>query len=164
MQISDGQIVSIHFTLRSADGKVLETTEGAEPMSFQFGARKILPGLAQAMQGMEVGGSREGVIPAGRLVPADQCPRRRIPASELPDGARPPVGHRFQARDAAGGKAVHLEVVAVDATGLDVAVLHPLHETEVHYEVRVVSARRANLPPPPPVEVDEDLTDALTEE
>lgn len=164
MQIAPGLVVTLDFTLTDASGKVIETTEGAEPVTFQYGSRTILPGLAKAIEGLQVGESRTGKIPAGQLVPREAGGRRRVSRAELPAGASPKVGDRFSAKEAEHAQPVQLEVVSTDDQGIEVLLLHPLHDVEVSYEVHVRAVRRANVPPPPPVSIDEDLTDALEEE
>lgn len=164
MEIAEGLVVTLDFTLTDPAGKVIETTQGGEPITFQFGGRHILPGLAKAIEGMKVGESRTGKIPAGSLVPRDAGGKRRVPRSELPAGASPKVGDRFAAKEAGHAQPVQLEVLTVDAQGIEVLLLHPLHDTEVGYDVTVRAVRRPNVPPPPPVAVEEDLTDAVLED
>lgn len=164
MEIAEGLIVTLDFTLTDPSGKVIETTEGSEPITFQFGGRHILPGLASAIEGLKVGETRQGKIPAGQLVPRDAMGKRRVLRTELPPGAAPKVGDRFAAKDAGHAQPVQLEVVGTDDSGIDVLLLHPLHDVEVGYDVSVRSVRRPNVPPPPPMSIDEDLTDAVLEE
>lgn len=164
MEIADGLVVTLDFTLTDPAGKVIETTAGGEAITFQFGGRHILPGLAKAIEGLKVGETRQGKIPAGQLVPREALGKRRVLRTELPAGAAPKVGDRFAAKDAGHAQPVQLEVVAVDDLGIDVLLLHPLSDIEVGYDVTVRAVRRPNVPPPPPMSIDEDLTDAVLEE
>ncbi len=161
MEVTTGLFVTLDFTLTEPSGKVIETTAGAEPITFQFGSRSILPGLATAIEGMKVGETRKGTIPPGQLVPREFCGKRHVPRKELPAGASPKVGDKFAAKDIGHAQPVNLEVVATDDDGIDVILLHPLNEVEIGYEVTVVAARRPNVPPPAPMTVEEDLTDAV---
>lgn len=162
MEIAEGLVVTIEYTLRDADGNVLESSADQGPVTFKMGSRRMLPGLADAIRGMRVGDTRTGVIPAGKLVPREFTDSRRVGLDEFPDGVDPQVGERFQAR-AEDGRPVLFEVTARDADAVTVQLLHILHDVDVHYEVKVLAARRSNLPPPPPVEVP-DLTDDLVED
>lgn len=164
MEITDGLVVTLDFTLTDPAGKVIETTSGGEPITFQFGERHILPGLAKAIVGLKPGENRTGKIPAGELVPRDALGSRRVPRAELPAGASPKVGDRFAAKEAGHAQPVTLEVTSVTDEAIEVLLLHPLHSVEVGYEVTVRAVRRPNVPPPPPVAVEEDLTDAVLEE
>lgn len=161
MRIEDGQVVTINYTLRNADGEVLESSAERGAISFQLGAQRMLPGLAKAMVGMSVGETRKGVIPPGELVPREVVPTQSIPLAEFPAGVEPSIGDRFGAKSAEG-QPVIFEVSERGDDSVTVLLLHPLHDTEVHYEVEVLAARKANLPPPPPVDLP-DMTDELLE-
>lgn len=163
MQIEPGLVVTIEYSLRDADGQVLEASEEKAPMTFVIGTDRMLPGLAAVLLKMKVGESRQGVIPPGELIPLDSLPMRRVPLSEFPQGHTPKLGDRFQAKGPQG-QPVQFEVSELQAQAVIVRVLHPLHEVAVHYDVKVLAARRASIPPPPPMADDEallDLTDEL---
>lgn len=49
MKIADKHVVLFHYQLTDADGAVLESSEGQEPMAYLHGAKGILPGIADAM-------------------------------------------------------------------------------------------------------------------
>ncbi|MCB9545686.1 MAG: FKBP-type peptidyl-prolyl cis-trans isomerase [Myxococcales bacterium] len=163
MQIEDGQVVTIEYVLKDVAGKVLESSSEGGAISFRFGVDRMLPGLARAMVGMAVGETRTGVIPPGELVPAASTAYRVVQASEFPAGTKMAVGDRFGARGP-DGRPLQFEVSEIQADGAArVHLLHALHDVEVHYEVKVVAARKPGLPPPPPVDVP-DLSDDLLDE
>lgn len=159
MQIANGHIVTIEFTLKDGAGKVLESTEANGPITFTLGKDRMLPGLAKVIEGMTVNETREGTIPPGELVPQGTTGQRVVQKSEFPGGNLPAVGARFQAKGP-NGQPINFEVVSKTDASCTVQLLHPLHDVEVHYTVKVVSARRANVPPPAPVDLP-DLTDEL---
>lgn len=163
MQIEDGMVVTIEYTLKDDQGQVVESSEDRGAISFRMGDARMLPGLVKVIRGMSVGERRVGTIPPGQLVPADQTDTRAVSLAEFPEGLNPQVGQRFQARDLEG-RPVMFEVFERDDETVKVRLLHILHEVEVSYEVKVIAARRSNVPPPPPVEGVPDLTDELEEE
>lgn len=164
MQIADGLVVTIEYTLKNADGEVLESSEGRGPVTFKQGSDRMLPGIANAIEGMEVGEERTGTIPPGELFPRDQTRTRKVPLAEFPEGVKPQLDDRFQAKDE-GGQPVLFEVIECTDEWVTVQLLHILHDVEVHYEVKVLAARKANLPPPPPVDVPDFTEDLeITEE
>lgn len=162
MQIGPGMVITIEYTLRDAAKKTLESSAERGPVTFVLGSERMLPGLAAALEGMRVGESRQGVIAPGQLVPLTATPARRIGRAEFPSGMKPKLGDRFQAKDLEG-KPVQFEVTEVSDEAVVVHLMHPLHDTEVHYEVKVLAARRGTVPPPPPGVADgvPDLTDEL---
>ncbi len=161
LRIDEGRVVTIEYTLRDAADNVLESSADRGPVTFKLGSDRMLPGLEKAIDGMQVGETRTGVIPAGQLVPRESTSTRDVPTNEFPEGIDPKVGDRFQAKGV-DGQPVIFEVIEQTDTAVKVRLLHPLHDTEVHYEVKVLAARKSNLPPPPPVDVP-DLTEDLLE-
>ncbi|MCA9543795.1 MAG: FKBP-type peptidyl-prolyl cis-trans isomerase [Myxococcales bacterium] len=167
MKIGNGQVVTIEYTLKDSDGSVLETSKDKGAITFVLGSERMLPGLAKAMEGMAVGETRTGTIPPGQLVPISATGTRRVGFNEFPQGTRPGLGDRFQARGV-DGQALQFEVTEVQDDAVVVHLLHPLHDHEIFYEVSVLAARRVSVPPPPPGVEDADdvvdLTDDLLEE
>ncbi len=161
MKVADGTLVTIDYVLRNGRGEIIERSEEGKPLSFTLGQPGLLPGLAKAMQGMQAGESRKGTIPAGQLVPREVSPISKIALAEFPAGTDPQVGARFQA-SGPGGLPVTFEVVERGADSVKVQLLHPLHDEDVQYEVKLLTIRKQGVPPPAPIDVP-DLTDELTE-
>ena len=55
MKIQKDKVVKIHYTLRLADGEVLDSTRGEPPFPYLHGAHNIVPGLEAALEGQRVG-------------------------------------------------------------------------------------------------------------
>ena len=65
MKIADKTVVQMHYTLTSDEGKVIDSSEGREPLQYIQGAHMIVVGLEKAMVGHEVGDKFDvKVIPA----------------------------------------------------------------------------------------------------
>ncbi|MCJ8331660.1 MAG: FKBP-type peptidyl-prolyl cis-trans isomerase [Lentisphaeria bacterium] len=54
-EVKSGDMVSIEYSCATADGEVFLTTEGDAPFKFITGGGQVMPGLEQAVIGMEVG-------------------------------------------------------------------------------------------------------------
>ena len=55
MNISPNSVASIHYTLTDGQGKVIDSSEGQEPLAYLHGAGNIIPGLEKALLGKAVG-------------------------------------------------------------------------------------------------------------
>ena len=55
--IGDKSVVSMHYKLTNEVGKVLDSSEGSEPLSYLHGAGNIIPGLDKALVGKGEGDS-----------------------------------------------------------------------------------------------------------
>ena len=57
MQITKNATVSIHYTLKNDDDVILDTSEGRDPLAFEYGVGQIIPGLEAALEGKVAGDS-----------------------------------------------------------------------------------------------------------
>ncbi|MCB1615131.1 MAG: FKBP-type peptidyl-prolyl cis-trans isomerase, partial [Pseudomonadales bacterium] len=55
--IGNDLVVTMHYTLKNDAGEVLDSSEGAEPLSYLHGAGNIIPGLEAALVGKTAGDS-----------------------------------------------------------------------------------------------------------
>src|SRR5512138_3940443 len=62
-KVDDGKVVSMHYTLH-VDGKVVDSSEGGEPLQFIQGMGHIIPGLEHELYDMEVGDSKKVSVAA----------------------------------------------------------------------------------------------------
>ncbi|MDB4614194.1 peptidylprolyl isomerase [bacterium] len=62
MQITENKVVHIHYTLKTASGEVVDTTEGQEPLPYLHGMGMIVPGLEAALEGKSVGDKLDIVV------------------------------------------------------------------------------------------------------
>ena len=53
--IDKDKVVQFHYTLKRADGTVIEDSRKGEPMAYLHGAGNIIPGLEKALAGKNAG-------------------------------------------------------------------------------------------------------------
>ena len=63
MKIQKDNVVQIHYTLRLADGEVIDSTKGEPPFPYLHGADNIVPGLEAALEGRTVGARLSITVP-----------------------------------------------------------------------------------------------------
>jgi FKBP-type peptidyl-prolyl cis-trans isomerase SlyD len=66
MVIEPNKVVSVHYTLTegTAEGQLVESTQGNEPLSFIFGIGAMIPDFEQQLSGMKAGDTFAFGIPA----------------------------------------------------------------------------------------------------
>jgi FKBP-type peptidyl-prolyl cis-trans isomerase SlyD len=135
------QVVTFHYTLRTAEGRLLDTSQGGAPITYAEGDGTIIDGLEEALRGLAAGTKKSIVVPAARgygerdqrLVRRVQ--RRTVPVAELK------VGDQFQT-----GPDRHAPIVTVVGLEGDDVVLdanHPLADVDLYFDVEVVAVRPA---------------------
>ena len=135
------RLLTFHFTLRDASGRVLDTSRGGEPKPLLEGAGQVIDGLEEPLRQMAVGERRELVVPPGRGYGArDALLVQKVPRAWLPVTGIG-VGDRFQT--APDPQAPVVTVVAIEGEDIVLDANHPLAGQELHFEIELVGARPA---------------------
>lgn len=134
------QVTAFHYTLKDNRGRLLDTSDGQEPLAFIQGGGQIIPGLERRMAGLKAGDSQTFVIPAAEAY-GERNEDWVVTAkrSDLPGSAK--VGDRFR-----GGEeddAPIFAVVSIEGDDVKLDANHPLAGMELHFEIRVTETRPA---------------------
>ncbi len=57
-QVKDGDTIKIHYTGRLDDGTTFDTSIDKDPLEFTVGKHDVIPGMEEAVIGMEPGGEK----------------------------------------------------------------------------------------------------------
>jgi FKBP-type peptidyl-prolyl cis-trans isomerase SlyD len=142
VQIAADSVVLIHYTLKDDEGKVLDSSEGGDPLAYIQGHGNLVPGLEKALEGKS-GGNRIEVT----LAPADGYGSRaeslvqRVPKRTLQGGGEIRKGMQFRAQTEEGLRVFTVTAVVGDMVTLDGN--HPLADQTLHFDVEVVEVREA---------------------
>lgn len=123
---NDGDTVHVNYTGKLENGSVFDSTEDRDPLEFELGAGRVIPGFEDAVRGMEVGQRKEVRIPA-----SDAYGERRddlevqVPRSRLPDGSEVQVGQQMAVRVAPKQEAI-ARVTDLDEDSITLDLNHPL--------------------------------------
>lgn len=142
MQVKAGHVVTLHYTLRIADGNELDSTHGTEPMKYLHGVGAIIPGLERRLEGHSAGETLLLRIPAAEAYGEhDQALIIQMRRTEFPEGADLHSGMRFKARTPAGRRII--EIVKTDGTHVQVDANHPLAGVDLEFKLRIEDVRPA---------------------
>ena len=140
MSISPGKAVSLEYTLKLEEGKVVDTNVGAAPLIYTHGSKQIVPGLENALEGMTVGESKEvTVVPEQGYGPVREEAFREISKEKIPPEAQK-VGAPLEAKDD-NGRVMHLRVAEVKEETVVVDFNHPLAGKTLYFEVKVLEIK-----------------------
>ena len=140
-QAQAGNTVQMHYSGTLADGTQFDSSEGRDPLEFQLGSGQIIPGLDEALHGMEVGEKKQVVIePAQAYGDRDPqriqaVPREQIPA-EIP--VEPGTQLQMQTPD---GQAIPVMVTESNETEVTIDANHPLAGQQLTFDVEIVDIK-----------------------
>lgn len=141
--IADGSVVTIHYTLKNADGDVLDSSVGGEPMDYLHGAENIVPGLERELAGHSIGDRVEAVVaPAEGYGERSGPEPQPVPRSSFPDDADLQEGMQVFARGP-DEQTFALWVVGLDEESVVLDHNHPLAGVTLHFDVEVTGIRAA---------------------
>lgn len=143
MKIADRCVVAIHYTLTNDRGEELDSSRGADPLTYLHGAGALIPGLERELVGLAVGDDLQVVVqPADAYGEIVSQLIQEVPLEALSGIEGLEVGMRLQSRSPDG----RVQNLVVDAIGAESATLnanHPLAGEVLHFDVRVESVREA---------------------
>ena len=136
------RVISFHYTLKDSKGEVLESSHGAEALSFLEGAGQIIPGLESAIGSLKVGDKKSIHVKAADAYGEHdqslivQVPRAQIPKKDVA------VGDQFRA-DSGDGHTQVVVVTAVTDSHVQVDGNHPLSGQDLNFDVEITAVRDA---------------------
>jgi FKBP-type peptidyl-prolyl cis-trans isomerase 2 len=115
IDVAPGRVVTVDYTVRLADGAVLDSTRGCGPLAVVHGSGQLFPALEDRIVGMHAGETRELVIPTDEAYgPRVQTLVRSLPRDRLPPDLPLTVGETYRVR-APDGKTLRFRLLEVGA-------------------------------------------------
>lgn len=143
MNIANHCVASFHYTLTDNAGKVLDTSEGQEPLSYLHGAGNIIPGLENALLGKAVGDKlKVSVLAAQAYGERDDSMVQELDASMFSGIDKIDVGMEFHAETEHGLQVV--TVTKVDGDQITIDGNHPLAGVNLNFDVEITEVRAAS--------------------
>lgn len=142
MNISKDTVVQFHYTLKSAQGEQIESTEGKDPMAYLHGHSNIVPGLEKALEGKSVGDSFSVTIePQEGYGPRKDNSMQRISLKHLQGAKKWKPGMMAWVETDKGHRQV--TVVKVGKFNADVDTNHPLAGMTLVFDIQIADIREA---------------------
>lgn len=142
VRATSGKVVSIHYTLTSSAGEVIDSS-GDDPLDYLHGGSNIIPGLERQIEGRIVGDKFQAVVPPEEgYGPRYDDAERALPRAAFPQGALIEPGSEFTA-ETDDGEMIALHIVRVEGEKVFVDTNHPLAGETLTFDVEVVGVRDA---------------------
>lgn len=143
MRIAKDRVVCMDYTIRLANGQVVETSIGQEPLTYLHGRRQIVPGVERAIEGLESGALLEVVVPPGEAYgERDPAGVFVVPRGAFPAGEEVGPGMMFSA-SRPDGKVITFRVIEANDELVLVDTNHPLAGETLHISIHVHRVRSA---------------------
>lgn len=137
-QAKQGDTVQVHYTGKLSDGTVFDTSRNRHPLQFTIGNGQVIPGVEEAVTGMDIGESKTATIPEEKAY----GPRREdmivtVNRSQLPGDVKPGIGQRLEITQADD------QIILVTVTGTTESTItldanHPLAGKPLTFELELV--------------------------
>lgn len=141
-RVAKDVVVSMDYTL-NVDGQVVDFSEKEDPLEYIQGYGQIIPGLEQAMEGMEVGESKEVSVPAeqayGEIDPGAIV---EVSRADFPPNVPVEVGTPLQVRNM-DGQILDARISDIEGDKVKLDFNHPLAGKDLQFNVTVVDLRNA---------------------
>lgn len=142
MQIAKHKVVSIHYTLTSDEGDILDSSDGQEPLTYLHGLGNIIPGLESALTGRAVGDKfTVSVAPAEGYGERDDAMVQSVPKNAFQGVEEILPGMQFQAQSPEGMQLV--TVIEVEGDDVILDGNHPMAGLNLNFAVEVTEIRDA---------------------
>ncbi len=140
LAVSEGKTVRVQYTLK-VDGKVVDSSNGREPLQFKTGKHEMIPGFEKAVMGMKVGEKKSfKVSPEEGYGPVNPKALQDVPKSKLPPDMTPKAGMTLVAQDK-DGKRIPVKIVEVKKDLVVMDFNHPLAGKTLNFDVEIVEIK-----------------------
>jgi len=136
-------MVSIHYTLRDRDGKLLDSTRtNGVPLQYLHGSGDMLPGLEEELDGKSVGEKLEIRLPPQRAFGLVDPSLKQIVPIELFEGTELQVGTVLNS----GSDNYQIRTVTeINGNQVTLDANHPMAGKILYFDVEVMAVRRATM-------------------
>jgi peptidylprolyl isomerase len=138
MQAKQGDRVRVHYTLKDANGELVESSKEFQPIEFIIGEGSVIPGFEQGIIGMKPDETKTVTIsPENAYGPRDEKKVFEFERKNAPQDFDPRVGDTVKMHRP-DGRSVPVTVRAVTEKGFLMDANHPLAGKELIFELELV--------------------------
>lgn len=142
-KVKDGDTVKVHYTGKlTEDGSVFDSSREREPLEFTLGEGQLIPGFEEAVIGME-----EGDDTTVELDSENAYGERRedleleVAKDDLPDNVDPQVGMQLQMQQQENGRAIPVQITAVEDDFVKLDANHPLAGKDLTFDIELIELK-----------------------
>ncbi len=142
--VGDDVVLSFHYTLRSADNEIIDSSAEMDPLVILQGYEEVIPGLEKALYGMAVGNEKDVVVePTAGYGERDDSAYEVVSLDLFPDGMELEPGMELELFDQETEQEFQVWVAKVNDDNVVLDFNHPLAGETLHFHVKIVDIRLA---------------------
>jgi len=143
MTIENEKVVTVHYHLTNADGQVIESSRGRDPLTYLHGAGTLLASLERALTGLDVGATKTvELAPAEAYGEHDATKIETLPRGAFAQVPNLAVGMRLEGQDA-NGRTFTVRVMEIGEDTVVIDANHPLAGETLTFAMEVLAIREA---------------------
>jgi len=143
MKVAENSVVVIDYTLTDNDGEVIDSSEGAGPLSYLHGMGNIITGLEEALLGKKAGDEvKASIEPAKAYGERHEDMKQDVPKELFGGIDNIELGMQFQSETDEGP--IMVTVVGIEEEMITVDGNHPLAGIHLNFDVKIREVREAS--------------------
>ncbi|MCK9565584.1 MAG: peptidylprolyl isomerase [Methanothrix sp.] len=136
-QAKMGDTVKVHYNGKLDTGVLFDTSEGSDPLQFELGTARLIPGFEEAVVGMSPGESKTVIIPPEKAYGRYREDRVfKIDKKDLPEEIAPAEGMTLEVC-ASNGTMVPVQITEIEGSTVTLDANHPLSEQTLTFEIKL---------------------------
>jgi peptidylprolyl isomerase len=137
-QAKMGDTVKVHYEAKLSDGQVFDTSAKRGPLEFTLGKGQVIPGLEQAIVGMQPGETKTTFVTADKAFGAHLEEKVvELDRKEMPGNLEVEVGQQLQGHQA-DGTPYFVTVKGVSESSVRIDANHPLAGQDLTFDIKLV--------------------------
>ena len=138
MAAKDGDIVKVHYTLKDANGEIVETSIKSLPLEFTIGEGKVIPGFEKAVTGMKLNEKKSIEVPPEDAYGLhDEKKVFDYDRSKAPKDFNPQIGQTIQMHRP-DGNTLPVTILGETEKGFKCDANHPLAGKKLNFDLELI--------------------------
>jgi len=144
-----GDTVRVHYSGKLDTGFIFDSSQGSDPLEFELGCGRFIPGFEEAIVGMSPGESKTTVIPPEKGYGNYREERvMKLDRKDLPEDIDPQDGMTLEIC-APSGVVVPVQITEISDSIITLDANHPLVDQILTFEITLVEIVKGGKSPDP---------------
>ena len=138
-QAKKGDTARVHYTGRTEDGQIFDSSRGGDPLEFVVGAGAVIAGFDEGVKGMQVGDQKTIEIePAEAYGERNEALKQSVPRASVNFESEPEAG-QLLVLQLPDGNEIPVAITEVTADHITLDANHQLAGRKLIFDVELIS-------------------------